>query len=284
MDISIITPIYYGNKFINNYIKMISLACENKENVEVILVNDSPEEKIKYNDELIKNFKLRIIENEKNMGIQRSRINGLIHAKGKYILFLDQDDEISPNCLKSQYELVDGYDIVIGNGYYEDRNEKHKIYNNNFSLKFSFKKRSMLKARNFIISPGQCLIKKDSISQYWINNSLTNNGADDYFLWLLMINNSAKINYNRGYVYTHSYTGQNLSLDNDKMYKSQLNMLDLLKKCDNYNKKDFKTIERTIHYKHDYKKNFLKVTIKNLDIFIYNLIYKLLWRGYTFHK
>jgi len=60
-----------------------------------------------------------------------------------------------------------------------------------------------------------------------------------------------------------------------------LNMLELLKSYTNYNKSDFKFLNRAILYKHNYKEKFIIETIKNLDIFIYNIYYKMVWKGYT---
>ena len=52
-------------------------------------------------------------------------------------------------------------------------------------------------------------------------------------------------------------------------------------KNDRYNKKDLKKLERTIKYKHNYKTNFVKETLKNIDIFCYNIMYRAKWKGYT---
>ena len=86
MDISIITPIYNGNKYLNSYLKMIEDATSIISDVEVIWVNDSPNVPLEYDKELAKNIDLQIIENEKNSGIHKSRVNGLTKAKGEYIL------------------------------------------------------------------------------------------------------------------------------------------------------------------------------------------------------
>lgn len=283
MDISVITPIYKGNVYLNNYMKKISKACTLKNNVEVILVNDSPEIDIEFNKELIKNFKIKIINNKKNLGIHGARIVGLQNALGKYILFLDQDDEIMENTLITQYEKIvkEDCDMVLGNGIFEDRNGTYTIYKNTYSQDFASKKRPNIMIRDFIVSPGQCLIKKSCIPNYWTQNRLQYNGTDDYLLWLLMFNSNVKIANNYENIYIHKYTGENLSLNKEKMYKSQLNMLEILKECKEYNSSDFKLLDRTIKYKHNYKKNFLSETIKNLDIFFYNLFYKIIWKGYT---
>lgn len=282
MNLSIITPIYKGNKYLNNYLKNISKACEKLKGIEVIWVNDSPTIELEYDKNLIKNFELRIINNEKNLGIHKSRCAGIREAKSDYILLLDQDDEITQNALKTQYDKIieSNADMVLGNGMFEGQDRKDKIFENEFSQKFASKKRPYILARNFIISPGQCLIKKGSIPEYWLTHTQQANGADDYLLWLLMFNNNAKIVCNFEVIYTHKYTGENVSLDNDKMFKSQQELIQILKDNTEYNKKDLVLLRRAIMYKHNYKKHFFKETLKNLDIFIYNVWYRLVWRGY----
>lgn len=282
MNISIITPIYNGNKYLNKYLENISKASAKITEIEVIWINDSPEIKIEYNKELIKNFTLKIIENNENLGIHKSRCAGLKEAKGKYILFLDQDDEITEDALITQYTLIEQKkcEMIFGNGIYEDGKNDNKIFGNKFSQKFATQKKPYIMARNFIISPGQCLIKKENIPQYWTENVQKFNGADDYLLWLLMLNNNIKICCNYDVVYIHKYTGENYSLNLDKMYKSQLELVKLLENNDEYNKKDLRLLKRTIKYKHNYKSNFIKETLKNLDIFVYNLYYRIIWKGY----
>lgn len=282
MNISIITPIYKGNKYLNNYLKNISSASKKLKDIEVIWVNDSPDIKIEYNEKLVENFSLKVIENSKNLGIHKSRCIGLNAAKGKYILFLDQDDEITEDSLITQYMLIEKNkcNIILGNGIYEDGEENNKIFSNKFSQKFATHKKPYIMGRNFIISPGQCLIRRDSIPEYWSENAQKFNGADDYLLWLLMLNDNIKMCCNYNIVYVHKYTGENYSLDLEKMFKSQLELVDLLKNNNNYNKKDLKLLKRTIMYKHNYKKNFIKESLKNIDIFIYNIYYRIVWKGY----
>ena len=269
----------------NKYLKNIGQACSKIEDVEVVFVNDSPNIKLEFDEKLVTNFSLRIIENDKNIGIHASRCNGLKNAKGKYVLFLDQDDEITNDALISQYNKIEqGADLVLGNGMYEDKITTSKIFYNKFSQRFAIKKTPYILARNLIISPGQCLIKKDSIPDFWKEHYLESNGADDYLLWLLMFNDNAKIICNYDIVYIHKYTGDNVSLNNEKMYKSQKDLVEILQKNKEYNSRDLIKLQRTIDYKYNYKKKFFKETIKNLDIFIYNVYYKILWKGYVFDK
>ena len=68
-----------------------------------------------------------------------------------------------------------------------------------------------IKVRDLIVSPGHCLIKKTSIPEYWTKHVMSVNSADDYFLWLLMIENKCQFNVNYDVLYTHKYTTSLLS-------------------------------------------------------------------------
>ena len=53
--------------------------------------------------------KIRYIQNEQNMGAARSRNRGVKEARGKYIAFLDADDEWEPDYLKTIDHLIEKY-------------------------------------------------------------------------------------------------------------------------------------------------------------------------------
>ena len=178
-----------------------------------------------------------------NQGIHQTRINGLKKAVGKYILFLDQDDEISDFFIKSQLEHIGDADLCIANGIMESENGKCLIYKNQKSQDYLKKQIGFIKVRDLIVSPGHCLTKKTSIPEY-----------------------------------THKYTGENVSGSIDQVHKSNMEMVDLLKEyCHNVN---VDLLKRTITYKYDMKKQGKLVpSIKNIDLFLYNTIYQLLWKG-----
>ena len=70
MNVSIITSFYHGNKYINQYIDMIkSLKLESDDSLEVIMVNDSPEEPLALPE--YGNIDIKVIVNEVNSGIRQ---------------------------------------------------------------------------------------------------------------------------------------------------------------------------------------------------------------------
>lgn len=53
--------------------------------------------------------------NPQNLGIHKSRVNGINLAHGDYILLLDQDDSITDDYLKEQLNAIESADISVCN-------------------------------------------------------------------------------------------------------------------------------------------------------------------------
>lgn len=289
VDISIIIPFYNGNKYMIRIMESLALAINEARKkdiiIEVIIVNDSPNIKIKNIKK--NNFEIKVIENKENKGIHYSRIEGLKVSKGEYILFLDQDDEISENSLLSNYTLIKDNDVIIGNGLFFFKNKNAFIERNIYSTK-SYHKQTVkelpyLLVRDLIVSPGQCLIKKSSIPAVWLNNTMAKNGADDYLLWLLLFNEKRKFSINHEVVFIHHDSGENLSFDVRKMKESLYNVAEILKSNENYPKWKINILNRTFEYKTilllGSKSEFIKSSILNIDLFIYNVLFKMRYSG-----
>ena len=222
--VSVIIPYYHGSRYLPGLLKMMQLNAESLQkelgfDLEVLLVNDSPEEAIEAEE---CNFTLRILTNPRNSGIHASRSNGLKQAEGEYILFLDQDDRISGNCLVSQMTHIGDADFVIGNGYDDEPGGgRHLIFADRKQQICATDLNCHYYYNNLIRSPGQVLICKSSIPEYWSEHTLCNNGSDDAFLWILMLSRGARGVINENVVFEHVHTGQNTSGDNSVMLNSQ---------------------------------------------------------------
>lgn len=224
--VSVIIPIYKGNAFISKLIQMLeeNWGTVNKieaVNIELVLVNDYPIEKLEIKKEWLKNISCVEIVNKKNSGIHFSRVQGLLHSNGEYVLFLDQDDEISPVYIREQMLALGNDDAVICNG----KNRSDLIYRNSEELNRVVEKEGYRQGTNRIVSPGQVLLKKSAIPEEWTRNILVRNGADDYFLWLLMFCKNRKIKVHNKVLYWHLISDINTSNNRGEMDGSVLEMM-----------------------------------------------------------
>ena len=108
---SLIIPAYN----IENYIVkcITSILNQNYFNYEIIVVNDGSTDDTAKILESIKNEKIKII-NKQNGGLSSARNEGLRHATGDYIWFVDGDDYIENNALEILYKCLkeEFYDII----------------------------------------------------------------------------------------------------------------------------------------------------------------------------
>lgn len=123
--ISVIVPVYNKEKYIANAIE--SVLRQPFKNIEIILINDGATDGSsiickKYANEY---ENIKYIE-QTNKGASCARNLGMAHAKGKYIMFLDADDQWVPNVFDRYMEqiLQTDVDIVMCSSYLSniDRN------------------------------------------------------------------------------------------------------------------------------------------------------------------
>lgn len=98
--LSIIIPMYNTSKI---YFEkcLISLLCEQQEEIEVIVVDDGSQER--YSREVKDQIKCSPLDikyfKKENGGQNSAREYGLVHATGRYIFFMDADDYVSSDAL-----------------------------------------------------------------------------------------------------------------------------------------------------------------------------------------
>lgn len=218
-SISIIVPIYHGKKYINPMICQIE-DCVRSLNtdciVELLLVNDAPDDFIQdsYSSDLVE---VNILNTDVNRGIQGARVYGLGQAKGEYIVFLDQDDLLKPEYLKSQKNCIGEADACVCRAIHEGK----QFYDSVRIFEQEVSKESMLEKGCGIVSPGQVLLRKSSVSEVWKQNILEHNGADDWFLWLCMFGEGKSFTLNQELVYEHVVDGNNTSWNSEQMMRSE---------------------------------------------------------------
>ena len=203
--ISVIIPTFNGGEKLRTSINSIINQSIGFNNIELIIVDDSSNDKItkkillEYQSEYPDNIK-PIFMDENSGYAARPRNIGLKKANSSYIVFSDDDDIYIENALEILYNTILEYDsdIVIGNHYtnvegenllYSMKNLKEKIINmnplanqNNFNI---------LSVIN-IGAPWGKIYKKNFILKNNIN-FIENTTLDDVNFYLTLLKYSPKV-------------------------------------------------------------------------------------------
>lgn len=152
--ISIIIPAYNAERYIERCINSLSDQNLPVDEYEAIIINDgSTDQTFFVVKKLSKHHSfIRYISTENN-GVSAARNRGVKEAIGEYILFLDADDSISPNCLQAIYReasannldmMLMNYQSLLPNGlvkgmaYHIGRNNEKTVSGKRFLLRENY--------------------------------------------------------------------------------------------------------------------------------------------------
>lgn len=98
--ISIIVPIYNGQDYIDRCVR--SILSQTYSDWELLLLDAASSDKSPElcNEWQKKDGRIRAILSDKNRGVSEGRNRGLREAKGAYLMFVDVDDWLLPDCLQ----------------------------------------------------------------------------------------------------------------------------------------------------------------------------------------
>lgn len=103
--ISIIVPIYNVEKYLNGCIN--SVLKQTYKNIEILLIDDgsTDDSKIICDEYAKKDTRIKVVH-KKNGGLSDARNVGIEKANGKYITFIDSDDDIKEDYIEYLYQLL----------------------------------------------------------------------------------------------------------------------------------------------------------------------------------
>ena len=122
--VSIIIPVYNAASYLEETIN--SIQEQTYSNWEAIFIDDCSSDN-SYN--LIKKYqkedkRIKLIKNKTNSGAAVSRYNGIDHAEGDYLCFLDADDKWHPKKLEKQINFMQELNCEFSFTGYQFANEK----------------------------------------------------------------------------------------------------------------------------------------------------------------
>lgn len=112
--VSVIMPIYNAERFVEGAI--LSVIDQTFDSWELIAIDDGSSD-----DSFLKALaaangdrRIQVLRNSMNSGVSYTRNRGISLARGKYIAFLDSDDEWHPEKLKRQITKIEEFGADIG--------------------------------------------------------------------------------------------------------------------------------------------------------------------------
>jgi len=178
--ISVIIPFYNDFKYFERCIS--SVLSQRYKNIEIIIINDGSEPyyKKKLNTfERIKNNKIKIINLKFNQGVSHARNTGIKNAKGKFIAFLDSDDEWKPDKLIYQLNIMKKNNLQFIHGSYNIIDENNNLLGKMIAKKLNYT--SLINSCDIGLST--VMIKADICKKIKFQKITT---KEDYVYWLAL--------------------------------------------------------------------------------------------------
>lgn len=113
--VSVIIPTYNNEDTIQR--ALTSVVCQTEYDWQIVIVNDASTDNtlkiIHDNFEIYYGKKMKVITNKENVGVGISRKIGVDNADGEFVIFLDSDDYLVPNCLEVSLMLQKQHDSDV---------------------------------------------------------------------------------------------------------------------------------------------------------------------------
>lgn len=179
--ISIITPVYNGEKYIEETI--ICVQNQTYKNWEMIIIDDCSTDSTKdiVNNYVIKDDRISYICLDKNSGVSAARNKGIRKAKGKYVAFLDSDDIWDKRKLEIQVEYMKEKDAAMSFTAYDFINENSEKLQRDVRVPYIVGYKDLLKYN--CIGCLTVMLDMDKIGEFKIPNIK----HEDYVAWLSIL-------------------------------------------------------------------------------------------------
>ena len=180
--ISIIMPAYNAEKTLAQAVN--SVLAQTWKNFELIIINDCS---CDGTAALAQRFaqqdhRVHLISNSQNSGASRTRHNGVLQARGRWLAFLDSDDAWAPDKLEKQVALQQqtGADLIFTGSAFMDYQSEPKDWILHVPQTIGY--RRLLKQN--LISNSSVLVRKD---RYLDCEYLGEGLHEDFVCWLRML-------------------------------------------------------------------------------------------------
>jgi glycosyltransferase involved in cell wall biosynthesis len=220
MKYSLIICSHNEEKFIGKTIRNILFYIKEREDVEIVIIDDNSSDKTNKIIQTFSSKKLKLISLKKNRGISFCRNLGVSNAEGKYLVFLDSHITLNHNIFKVYDSLLEKYNSIDGiTGKYisTSKNDYNRIRDVVRSVYRKKDESDFIITHNNFTTISSCIfcVKKEIIKKNHFSIDFNKVAAEDTFLQLVLMD--------KGYKFLHS---NKISINHD----AELSFTGLLKK------------------------------------------------------
>jgi glycosyltransferase involved in cell wall biosynthesis len=177
--VTILMPVYNGEKYVKEAIK--SILDQTYQDFEFLIINDgSTDQSLR----IIKKFddqRIRVMENEHNMGLIASLNKGIENSRGEYIARMDGDDVSLPQRLEIQVAYMDKHpEIGIAGSFVKIKNNGIEYAGRYFRESEEIKANLLF---NTAFAHPSVIIRKELLSKNNLKFDENFKHAEDYDLW-----------------------------------------------------------------------------------------------------
>lgn len=180
--ISVVMPVYNCEKFVRAAIE--SIQNQSYEKIEILVVDDaSTDHSYKIAEEMAKiDKRIHLIRNSKNIGVAKTRNNGIKVATGEWIALLDSDDVWEADKLERQLELAQKTGTSIVYCSYDFIDETGAKIKKPFIVPKQTNFKKMLVSS--VISCSTSFVKTELMQAHPFDSSFYH---EDYVLWMELL-------------------------------------------------------------------------------------------------
>lgn len=208
--VSIITPVYNSEKYIEECIK--SVINQSYKNIEMIIIDDGSTDNSKnIIEKYTESFPfIKYIKCNKNNGVWAARNIGIEKAKGRFISFLDADDLYKKNKIENQINFMLNNNYSFTYTAYDLINENSTSLNKVINAKEYEDYNRLLKGNDI-----GCLTVMIDRLKIETPIRFENNHHEDFILWLKILKNNV-VAYGLDEILS-SYRKSNSSVSHNKI-------------------------------------------------------------------
>jgi teichuronic acid biosynthesis glycosyltransferase TuaG len=242
---SVIMPVYNLAALITETLD--SIFNQTFTDYEVILVNDGSSDSPVL-EELLKSYQEKLIYiKQENAGAAIARNTAILHARGKYLAFLDGDDVWFPEYLEKQLEFIEqsGNELIYCDAeFFGEKVYKQTTYFEQTQSFGEVSTENLFLGNANVITSGTVVLREKLLEYGLFDNNFHRN--EDYDMWFRLVKNGVKAGYQTEVLLKYRIRLGSLSGNNVQRAERLLHAYRLIGKKYDLNESELQVLEKQL--------------------------------------